>query len=83
MVIPDQKVFKKLFYCFQSEHNSSYFAVFDGHCGVDAAKYCVSNLLVNIVRHPSYPKNLEKVLKEAIEKTDVNFLRRAKAEVGC
>ena len=66
----------------QPEHNASYFAVFDGHVGIDAAKYASTHLHVNLVHHPSYPTDMETALRDAIKITDQNFLRRAKHEVG-
>ena len=59
----------------------AYFAVFDGHAGVEAATYAKCHLLCNIVRHPLFTKDVNKAINEAIVTTDKNFCTKAEEEV--
>ena len=59
----------------------AYFAVFDGHAGVEAATYAKCHLLCNIVRHPLFTKDVTKAIGEAIVTTDKNFCTKAEEEV--
>uniref|UniRef100_A0ABM5F2P4 Protein phosphatase 1F n=1 Tax=Pogona vitticeps TaxID=103695 RepID=A0ABM5F2P4_9SAUR len=58
----------------------AYFAVFDGHGGIDAANYAATHLHVNLAHHKEILKNPEVALKESFEKTDEMFLLKAKRE---
>ena len=60
----------------------AYFAVFDGHAGVEAANYAKCHLLGSIVRHPLFTKNVSKAIGEGIVTTDKNFCSKAEEEVG-
>lgn len=62
------------FFGLQDNAKTSFYAVFDGHAGTDAASYSASHLHYNIVHHPSYPKDIEKALKEAFTNTDKEFI---------
>ena len=59
----------------------AYFAVFDGHAGVEAAMYAKCHLLCNIVRHPLFTKDIAKAVGEGIIMTDKNFCTKAEEEV--
>lgn len=54
----------------------SYYAVFDGHCGVDAASYASAHLHVNIAKHPAFLTDTKTAIAEAYKMTDENFLKK-------
>ncbi|OPJ74862.1 protein phosphatase 1F isoform A [Patagioenas fasciata monilis] len=58
----------------------AYFAVFDGHGGVDAANYSATHLHVNVGLHEDIVKNPAEALKCSFQKTDEMFLFKAKRE---
>ena len=54
----------------------SYYAVFDGHVGVEAAVYASLHMLTNIVRHPSFQEDLTTAIKGGIKRTDEMFCKK-------
>ncbi|XP_065595361.1 protein phosphatase 1F [Cyrtonyx montezumae] len=58
----------------------AYFAIFDGHGGVDAANYSATHLHVNVGLHEEIVKNPAEALKCSFQKTDEMFLLKAKRE---
>ncbi|KAM6165057.1 protein phosphatase 1F [Erethizon dorsatum] len=58
----------------------AYFAVFDGHGGVDAARYAAVHVHVNAARQPKLLTDPAEALKEAFQHTDEMFLLKAKRE---
>nr|XP_004670907.1 protein phosphatase 1F [Jaculus jaculus]XP_044988406.1 protein phosphatase 1F [Jaculus jaculus]XP_044988407.1 protein phosphatase 1F [Jaculus jaculus]XP_044988408.1 protein phosphatase 1F [Jaculus jaculus] len=58
----------------------AYFAVFDGHGGVDAARYAAVHMHVNAAHHPELSTDPTGALKEAFRRTDEMFLCKAKRE---
>lgn len=58
----------------------AYFAVFDGHGGVDAARYAAVHVHVNAARQPKLLTDPAGALKEAFQHTDEMFLLKAKRE---
>ncbi|XP_065424463.1 protein phosphatase 1F isoform X3 [Chrysemys picta bellii] len=58
----------------------AYFAVFDGHGGVDAANYAATHLHINVALHKEILKNPTEALKGSFQQTDEMFLFKAERE---
>eukprot|EP00123_Amoebidium_parasiticum_P009158 comp19288_c0_seq1/m.22120 comp19288_c0_seq1/g.22120 ORF comp19288_c0_seq1/g.22120 comp19288_c0_seq1/m.22120 type:complete len:507 (-) comp19288_c0_seq1:940-2460(-) len=58
----------------------AFFAVYDGHGGVEAAEYTRIHLHANIVRSEYFKTDIEKAMKEGFSKTDRDFLARAERD---
>lgn len=58
----------------------AYFAVFDGHGGVDAARYASVHVHTNASHQPELLTDPAAALKEAFRLTDQMFLQKAKRE---
>ncbi|XP_038649114.1 LOW QUALITY PROTEIN: protein phosphatase 1F [Scyliorhinus canicula] len=56
----------------------AYFAVFDGHGGVDAAVYAGMHLHVNLAHQEMFSTQPEEALRRAFKQTDEMFLQGAK-----
>lgn len=59
----------------------AYFAVFDGHGGVDAARYAAVHVHANAARRRELSTDPARALREAFRCTDEMFLWKAKREV--
>lgn len=71
-------------FCFsywQDQEEQAYFAVFDGHGGVDAAIYASIHLHVNLVRQEMFPHDPAEALCRAFRVTDERFVQKAAREV--
>jgi serine/threonine protein phosphatase PrpC len=65
----------------------SFYAIFDGHCGDNAAKFAKEHLHAHLVAALSVSsggedekKGVARALTEAYQKTDIEFLREAKTK---
>ncbi|XP_031630592.1 uncharacterized protein LOC116345413 [Contarinia nasturtii] len=59
---------------------TSYYAIFDGHGGTDAAAYSVSHLHCEIVASKFYPSKPHEALREAFLNTDEKFIEKSKKQ---
>ncbi|XP_032136569.1 protein phosphatase 1E isoform X1 [Sapajus apella] len=62
------------------QEEQAYFAVFDGHGGVDAAIYASIHLHVNLVRQEMFPHDPAEALCRAFRVTDERFVQKAARE---
>lgn len=53
----------------------SYFAVFDGHSGREAALFCEKNLHHIITSHPKYLQDIRQALHESFMNADAQFFK--------
>ncbi|ELU09747.1 hypothetical protein CAPTEDRAFT_44132, partial [Capitella teleta] len=75
-------VFPHVQHLFPNPHSGSYhyYAVFDGHGGVEAASYAAAHLHCHLVKHPAFPTDIKTALHDAFVSTDENFVSKAKRE---
>lgn len=66
---------------FQDSNQTCYYAIFDGHGGIDAAAYSVSHLHCEIAASKYYPNGPAEALREAFNKTDDKFIEKSKKQV--
>ncbi|XP_059484344.1 proteoglycan 4-like [Neocloeon triangulifer] len=64
----------------QDDTTASYYAVFDGHAGADAAVFSASHVHQFLAESQFYPSNPVQALKEAILRTDNLYLKKVAAE---
>ncbi|XP_049897406.1 protein phosphatase 1E [Epinephelus moara] len=76
VIIPD---FNTLFNI-QDQEEQAYFAVFDGHGGVDAAIFAANHLHVNLVHQESFGQDPIEALCRAFKATDEQFVKKASRE---
>ncbi|XP_077448141.1 protein phosphatase 1E [Stigmatopora argus] len=76
LIIPD---FNTLFNI-QDQEEQAFFAVFDGHGGVDAAIYAANHLHVNLARQDSLSQDPGEALRRAFKITDEHFVKKASRE---
>ncbi|XP_062393188.1 protein phosphatase 1E [Sardina pilchardus] len=76
VVIPE---FNRLFNL-QDQEEQAFFAVFDGHGGVDAATYAANHLHVNLVHQEMFQQDPAEALCKAFRVTDERFVKKASRE---
>ncbi|XP_029467340.1 protein phosphatase 1E [Rhinatrema bivittatum] len=69
-----------LLFNLEDQEEQAYFAVFDGHGGVDAAVYASLHLHVNLVRQEMFPHDPAEALCRAFRLTDERFVQKAARE---
>lgn len=60
--------------------NQSYYAIYDGHSGVEAAVYAVTHLHCNLVRSQYFATDVHHALKSSYKVTDKCFLEKSARE---
>lgn len=72
-------------YFSQDSPSQSYFAVFDGHGGMEAADYAATHLHLHLVKDYQFNNDPAAAMKRAYKTTDLKFIEKAKREVisGC
>lgn len=60
---------------------ASYYAVFDGHAGQDAAVYCAAHLHQYLAESNYYPTDPQRALRDAFVTTDAHFVDKSNREV--
>lgn len=55
-----------------------YFAVYDGHSGVEASELVRDTLHLNIIDHESFPYDMQKAITETVKQFDKDFLAKCK-----
>ncbi|KAF3840679.1 hypothetical protein F7725_006541 [Dissostichus mawsoni] len=70
-------VFNRLF---EDQEEQAYFAVFDGHGGVDAAIYAANHLHVNLFQQECFRQDPMEALCKAFRVTDLAFMKKARRE---
>ena len=66
----------------KTEPHLSFYGVYDGHAGKDAAAFAASNLHVKILESPYFPSDPVLAIKQAFNKTDQVFLEKGQKEVS-
>ncbi|XP_075445897.1 protein phosphatase 1E [Ascaphus truei] len=74
--IPDFNILFNL----EDQEEQAYFAVFDGHGGLDAAIYASLHLHVNLVKQEVFPHDPAEALCRAFRITDERFVQKAARE---
>ncbi len=65
----------------RGQPTESFYSVFDGHGGHQAADYCVKALLSNIISQPNYPEDPAAALTAGFVQTDANFCSSVQSKV--
>jgi len=58
-----------------------FYAVYDGHGGLDASNYASKHLHLNFAKQEDMTENVLEALKKSIKQTDDDFCAKAKNEV--
>ncbi len=64
-----------------SEPELSFYGVYDGHAGKDAAAFSASHLHANLLASPNYPSDVVAAFEDAFRKADETFLDKGNREV--
>lgn len=65
-----------------SEPDLSFYGVYDGHAGKDAAAFAASHVHANVLSSPHYPDDVVASIKDAFRRADQVFLDKGRKEVG-
>jgi serine/threonine protein phosphatase PrpC len=66
----------------ENYEKQSYFAIFDGHAGVEAANFAKIHLHFNLIHHKLFKDDVASALVEAFAQTDKMFLENSAIEVN-
>ena len=73
------KIIHGLFSFFQSDEPAlSFYGVYDGHAGKDAAAFAASHLHGRIIQSTHYPTDPVKAIQDAFNRTDEAFLEKVR-----
>ncbi|GAB1602286.1 protein phosphatase 1E-like [Argonauta hians] len=75
-VIPDLNTL----FALQGYPSQSYYAVYDGHSGVEAAVYTMTHLHTNMVHSPYFVSDVPSALQSSYKLTDKRFVEKSKRE---
>jgi len=64
-----------------SEPVTSFYGVYDGHAGKDAAAFAASQLHFNLIRREEYPRDPVQAIKGAFVEADTVYLDKGQREV--
>eukprot|EP01119_Soliformovum_irregulare_P004501 TRINITY_DN15526_c0_g1_i1.p1 TRINITY_DN15526_c0_g1~~TRINITY_DN15526_c0_g1_i1.p1 ORF type:complete len:600 (-),score=127.41 TRINITY_DN15526_c0_g1_i1:109-1908(-) len=56
----------------------AFFAVYDGHGGMECAEYVNARLHESIINHPQFPENAEAAIRDTFLQTDTEFAQYSK-----
>lgn len=70
-----------IYFLFQEASPSSYYAVFDGHAGHDAAAYSAAHLHQYLAESKNFTSNPCLALQDAFCKTDALFIEKCRVQV--
>ena len=59
----------------------SFYGVYDGHAGKDAAAFAASHLHGRIIASSHFPNNPVEAIKEAFNRTDESFLEKVRQKI--
>lgn len=65
----------------QDDSIASYYAVFDGHAGYQAAVFCATHLHQYLAESRHYPTDPERALRDAFLTTDARFIDKSTRQV--
>eukprot|EP00761_Pharyngomonas_kirbyi_P000637 gb/GECH01000637.1/.p1 GENE.gb/GECH01000637.1/~~gb/GECH01000637.1/.p1 ORF type:complete len:383 (+),score=84.52 gb/GECH01000637.1/:1-1149(+) len=64
----------------QGQQLHSFFAIYDGHAGDEAAAYCEKHMKKNILKQSSLASNCPKAIVDGFKTTDAQFRKKAEKE---
>ena len=70
-----------IFVLTQDHPSQAFFAIFDGHGGLEASVYSSSQVHCRLAKQPNLQTNPKMALKQAFVETDEWFVAKAKREV--
>ena len=72
------KLYQSCFKSIDDEPAMSFYGVYDGHAGKDAAAFAASHLHGRIIASSHFPNNPVEAIKEAFNRTDESFLEKVR-----
>ncbi len=69
--------------CSQDNKTRGFYAVYDGHGGVEAANFTSAHLHCHVVKQPEFKTDTQSALAKGFRAVDDAFIMKAKREVCC